>query len=258
MTNGTKEDMTNETEQSMKEGNTAKETAREMTKETAGPSGQTPEAVVMTAEERREFETYRAEKKRKEQLAVRKQMRKSYGELVDDELRTTIPVLRELSEQIRTIKNTVFDNFDTILKMKAEVLGLTKDGQRSHTFTSGDGNLRIILGVNAVDGYLDTVEDGISMVRGYIESLAKDETSKALVKAVLRLLSRDQNGNIKASRVLQLSRMAAETGNEQFIEGVQIIEEAYRPTETRRYIRAEYKNEKGAWTGIPLGITEAE
>lgn len=216
------------------------------------------ENVTMTAEERQEFEAYRAEKQKKEAAAQRKQQRESYASMVDDELRTTLPVLQELSEQIKTVKNTVFGNFDAILKMKSEVLGLTKDDQRSHTFTTSDSKLRLTLGVNTIDGYRDTVEDGIAMVKAYIESLAKDETSKALVNAVLRLLSRDQSGNIKASRVLQLRKMAEETGNERFIEGVQIIEESYQPTATKKYIRAEYKNEKGAWVNIPLGMTDVE
>lgn len=212
----------------------------------------------MTADERREFEAYRAEKQKKEAAERRKQQRENYASMVDDELRTTLPVLQELSEQIKTVKNTVFGNFDAILKMKSEVLGLTKDDQRSHTFTTSDSKLRLTLGVNTIDGYRDTVEDGIAMVKAYIESLAKDETSKALVNAVLRLLSRDQSGNIKASRVLQLRKMAEETGNERFIEGVQIIEESYQPTETKKYIRAEYKNEKGAWVNVPLGMTDVE
>ena len=183
------------------------------------------ENVTMTAEERREFEAYRAEKQKKEAAERRKQQRTDYAAMVDDEVRTTLPVLRELSEQIKTVKNTVFRNLDAILKMKSEVLGLTKDDQRSHTFTTSDSKFRLTLGVNTVDGYRDTVEDGIAMVKNYIQSLAKDETSKALVNAVLRLLSRDGQGNIKASRVLQLRKMAAETGDERFIEGVQIIEE---------------------------------
>lgn len=216
------------------------------------------ENVTMTADERREFEAYRAEKQKKEAAERRKQQRTDYAAMVDDEVRTTLPVLRELSEQIKTVKSTVFGNFDAILRMKSEVLGLTKDDQRSHTFTTSDSKLRLTLGVNTIDGYRDTVEDGIAMVKAYIESLAKDETSKALVNAVLRLLSRDQSGNIKASRVLQLRKMAEETGNERFIEGVQIIEESYQPTATKKYIRAEYKNEKGAWVIIPLGMTDVE
>ena len=157
------------------------------------------EKVEMTAEERKEFEAFRAAKQKKEEAERRKQQREDYAKMVDDEIATAIPALRDLSEQIKTVKDTVFGNFDTILKMKAEVLGLTKDDQRSHTFTTSDSRLRLTLGVNTIDGYRDTVEDGIAMVKAYIESLAKDDTSKALVNAVLRLLSRDQAGNIKAS-----------------------------------------------------------
>lgn len=110
-----------------------------------------------------------------------------------------------------------------------------------------------------MDGYRDTVEDGIAMVRGYIESLATDDKTQALVSAVLRLLSRDGQGNLKASRVLQLRKMAEESHDEQFLEGVRIIEESYQPSITRRYIRARRRNPKtGAWVNIPLGITDVD
>lgn len=216
------------------------------------------EKIEMTAEERQEYEAFKAEKQKKAAADERKRQRENYAAMVDEEVQTTLPVLRELSEQIKTVKNAVFGNFETILKMKSEVLGITKDDQRSHTFTTSDSRLRLTLGVNTIDGYRDTVEDGIAMVKGYIQSLAKDETSKALVNAVLRLLSRDGQGNIKASRVLQLRKMAEETGDEKFIEGVRIIEESYQPTETKKYIRAEYKNEKGAWVIVPLGMTDVD
>lgn len=113
-------------------------------------------------------------------------------------------------------------------------------------------------GVNSIDGYRDTVEDGIAMVKGYIESLAKDDATKSLVNAVLRLLSRDGQGNIKASRVLQLRKMAEDSGDDTFLEGVRIIEEAYQPTVTKKYIRAEYKDANGAWRIIPLGMTDVD
>jgi hypothetical protein len=137
-------------------------------------------------------------------------------------------------------------------------MGLTQEGQRSHTFTNSRGDRRITLGTHTIDGYRDTVEDGIAMVQEYIQSLAQDENSRALVKAVLRLLSRDQAGNLKASRVLQLRRMAEESGNERFIEGVKIIEESYQPALTKQYIRAEYKDEKGQWRIVPLSVTDVE
>lgn len=212
----------------------------------------------MTAEERQRYEAWKAEDEKKRAAEERKRQRSEYANMVDDEIRTAIPQLRELSEYIKTVKDTIFGNFDAILKMKSEILGLTKEDQRSHTFTTSDSTLRLTLGVNCIDGYRDTVEDGIAMVKAYIESLAKDEATKALVNAVLRLLSRDGQGNIKASRVLQLRKLADDSGDDRFIEGVKIIEESYQPTVTKRYIRAEYKDGKGAWRYIPLDMTAVD
>ena len=94
-------------------------------------------------------------------------------------------------------------------------------------------------------------------VKEYIEGLAKDEKTKALVSMVLRLLARDAKGTLKASRIVQLRKVAMETGDERFIEGVRIIEEAYQPEVSKQFIRAEIKNENGMWKPIPLGMTES-
>lgn len=216
------------------------------------------EHVEMTAEERKEFEAFKAEREKKRREEERKQQRQEYATLVDEEIATTIPMLREISEQLKTVKDTIYGNFEAILKMKSEIIPTARDDQASHTFTNSDGTLRIILGVNCIDGYRDTVEDGVAMVKEYIESQAKDDATKALVNAVLRLLSRDGQGNIKASRVLQLRKMAEDSGDERFLEGVRIIEESYQPTISKKYIRAQYKNDKGAWCYIPLGMTDVD
>ena len=134
---------------------------------------------------------------------------------------------------------------------------LKKDGQRSDSFTNAAGDKRITVGVYVTDGYRDTVEDGIAIVKEYIEGLASDAKTQSLVKMVLRLLARDAKGTLKASRVVQLRKIAEESGNERCMEGVQIIEERYQPAISKQFIRAEVKNENGAWVCIPLGMTEA-
>lgn len=214
--------------------------------------------VLMTAEEREQFELFKIEQAKKKAAEKRKANREAYAKLVDEEIDSVIPELQDLSERIRVVKGSVYSSFIEVLKMKSEVMGLTQEGQRSHTFTNSRGDRRITLGTHTIDGYRDTVEDGIAMVQEYIQSLAQDENSKTLVKAVLRLLSRDQAGNLKASRVLQLRRMAEESGNERFIEGVKIIEESYQPALTKQYIRAEYKDDKGQWRIVPLSVTDVE
>lgn len=216
------------------------------------------QSVSMTDEERTEFEAFRREKQAREAAERAKRTRADYKQMVDDEIEHSIPQLIDISDVIRERKQQVMDNFRTILEMKADIFPLRRrDGQRSHTFTNSEGTKRITLGVYVTDGYRDTVEEGIGMVKDYITSLAGDERTQALVSMVLRLLSRDSKGTLKASRIVQLRKVAEDMGDERLLEGVRIIEESYQPEISRQFIRAEVKNEHGAWTSIPLGMTEA-
>lgn len=215
-------------------------------------------SVEMTEEMKAEFEAFQKEKERKARLQQRRDNRELYAQMVDEQVEIAIPELQSLSDQIAAVKRTIFENFKTVLEMKKEVMHLAKDGgQFSHQFTNSNGTMRITLGSNVVDDYRDTAEDGIAMVKGYITSLAKDENSQILVDTILKLLAKDQKGTLKASRVLQLKQMADKSGNESFIEGVQIIMEAYQPMTTKEYIRAEYKDaETNQWRSIPLSVTD--
>lgn len=215
------------------------------------------QTVEMTLEEQIEFEAFKEEQAAKRAKKQAKRDREAYKELVDEAIESAIPDLQSVSDCIKTVKQGVLEEFRRVVEMKSEVLKLKKDGQRTDTFTNSAGDKRIIIGVYTTDGYRDTVEDGIAIVKEYIEGLASDSKTRALVKMVLRLLARDVKGTLKASRIVQLRKLAEESGNERFIEGVQIIEEAYQPAISKQFIRAEIKNDNGAWVSIPLGMTEA-
>lgn len=218
------------------------------------------QVVEMTAEEKAQFEAFKVEKAEKEAVQKAKDNRAAYKQLVDETIESTIPELLNISDDIKTVKKIALENFKTVLEMKAEVMNRkpnTDDEQRSHSFTNSEGNKRIILGVYVTDGYRDTVENGIAIVRECIEELGQDDKSKALVKMVLKLLARDAKGTLKASRVVQLRKTAEDLGDKRILEGVQIIEESYQPAVSKQFIRAEVKNEFGAWMNVPLGMTEA-
>ena len=209
----------------------------------------------MTAQERQEYEAFKVMMARKAAEAKRKSDREAYTELVDETIAAVMPELTNISEAIAQKKTAAAEAFRGALEMKAELFGV-KDDQQSHTFTNSEGTMRITIGHYMLDNYRDTVNEGIAMVKTYIESQARDDASRALVKAILRLLSRDEAGNLKASRVLQLQKMAEETGDERFIEGVRIIQESYQPTPSKDYIRAAVRDKSGAWVAVPLSMTD--
>ena len=209
----------------------------------------------MTAEERQEFAAFKEAKQKKEAEAKRKADREAYTALVDETIETVMPRLMNISDEIARRKTEAAEAFRGALEMKAELFGV-KDDQRSHTFTNSEGTKRIVVGHYLLDNYRDTVDEGIAMVKGYIESLAKDDESRTLVKTILRLLSRDSSGALKAQRVLQLRRLAEETGDDRFIEGVRIIQESYQPTPSKEYVRAAVRGENGGWKPVALSMTE--
>ena len=216
------------------------------------------QTVVMTAEEKAEFEAFQQAKAKKAAEEKAKADREMYKQMVDEEIERSIPVLLGISEEIKESKQKVLDNFKTILEMKSDLFKTkVRDDQRSHTFTNSKGDKRITLGVYVTDGYRDTVEDGIAIVKEYIASLANDEKTQALVNMVFRLLSRDAKGTLKASRIVQLRKVAEDTGDARFLEGVRIIEESYQPEVSKQFIRAEVKDKNGMWKPIPLGMTES-
>nr|DAW46655.1 MAG TPA: Protein of unknown function (DUF3164) [Caudoviricetes sp.] len=210
----------------------------------------------LSAEQRREM---LAQLKAQEEAEKRQREAdiSTYKALVSQTVEDNFPVLQAVSSELAAQKRSIRNAFATVVDLKSSLYGV-KDGQRSHQFINSEGTRRITIGFNVIDNYDDTVDAGIAKVKEYISSLARDEQSKILVETVLKLLSKDSKGTLKASRVLQLQQMAEKSGNADFIEGVRIIRDAYRPIESKSYVRAEYKSDSGAWVSVPLGMTEAD
>ena len=220
--------------------------------------------VEMTAEELAEYEAFKKEQAKRQAEERVLQLRDNYAKMSEDFIKKTMKMLTPLSEQIRAKKAAVLEEASALQALKAELLQIYgKNMPKSHTFTNANGTQRVTIGVYETDAYDDTVEEGIAIVREYIEGLASDEKSARLVKMVMSLLQRSANGALKASRVVRLHKLADESGDERFQEGVRIIEASYRPTISRTYIRIEKRevDDQGGvvkdWETIPLGMTEA-
>ena len=184
-------------------------------------------SVVMTAEEQAEFAAFKAEKEKKAAEQKAQEQRQTYRQMVDDEIAAAIPELKGLSDDIKVAKDSVLENFKAILAIKGEMFNQRHGKDMnfySHTFTNSEGTKKITIGQYMNDNYLDTAENGIQMITEYIQSLATDAKSQALVGMVMKLLAKDAKGTLKAQRIIQLRKIADQTGDEKFIQGVKIIE----------------------------------
>ncbi len=210
----------------------------------------------LTAEQRSQLLTQLKEQEAAEKAARQAEV-DAYKKLVSESVVECFHDCRQMSSMLAERKARIREMFAGAIALKEKLYGV-KEGQQSHSFLSEDGNYRIKLGYYVNESYDDTAETGVAMIKEYLNELSKTSVkAQEAVRIVLSLLARDQQGNLKMSRIMTLRKHAQESGDERFIRGVDIIMDAYRPVKSKEFIKAEYKNELGAWTNVPLGMTEA-
>lgn len=218
----------------------------------------TDKVVQITAEEMAELLQLRAEKAAKQAEEKAEAERTTYRQLERQLVDNHIEELKNCSKLLGDAKGKVLQEADIIIKMKEELFG-AKSTQLSHSFMSSCGKYRVKVGCNTKDGWDNTAEDGVRIIMEYITARpGESDKSQKLSSIISQFLTRDRTGRLRLDNIITLERKAQELKIPEIIRGVAIIREAYRPEITKRYVRAEYRNEEtGAWVNIPLGMTDA-
>lgn len=184
--------------------------------------------------------------------------KEAYKVLRDETVRQVFDGLKKVSDTLLMAKEGTFKVFEQIIAMKDELYN-SKSDRQSDTFTTSDGAISIKLGNRVFDGWQDDLlQVGIQKVKDYLKTLAKDENSANLVDTVMGLLAKDRKGNLKANKVLELKKLANKSGNADFMEGLKIIEDAYRPAPSCQFIEVRYKDETGKERSLPLSMSAIE
>lgn len=209
----------------------------------------------LTPEQIQKLQDDLREKDQAEQKRIREE-RKRYKTLVNEIVPPLVEGLKKLSATMAAQKKHVYDELSTLIVLKGEAYG-REDDQSSHSFTTDDG-MTIIIGHRLNDGWDDTVHTGIQKVNDFLGTLGTDKKTRDLVQAITRLLSKDSKGTLKASRVLQLKKIAEDMGDPGFIDAINIIQEAYRPVKSREFVTCRYTDAQGVKVEVPLDISSAE
>lgn len=181
----------------------------------------------------------------------------AYRNSVDDYVKRVFDMLLPLSKQLKEAKNIIFKENDSIVYLKEKLFD-TKLDRHSNTYTTTDGTITLSLGFRTVDGWSDEAEAGIAKIKDYMNSLAKDENGAKQNKIIMELLAKDKKGNLRLPAIIQLEKHAKEFGDPLFIEGVNIIKDAYRPTETSQFVSISYKDDKGVKHVVPLSLARMD
>lgn len=177
----------------------------------------------------------------------------AYKQMVDEFCSETFERMKKISELLRTEKERVFAAADLLIEQK-EALFKTKQDRHSNQFTTADGKYTVALGYRTNDGWDDTVDVGIAKVKEYLKSLTTTDEGAKAVDIIMKLLAKDKKGNLKASAMIQLEQHASKYGDPLFIEGVQIIRDAYRPVDSCQFISVSWKDDNGVKHNLPLSL----
>lgn len=213
----------------------------------------------LTPDQRRALkEQLKAEEKaEKEKLKADKE---AYKALQDEFVSQFFPKLVKIAEDLTLSKAELFEAARTILDFKNNVYGLGEEQlaqQQSYTISSSDFSKSIILGHNVVDGWdAEVANAGVSRVTEWLGKQTNDG-NRVLVGMIRDLLKPNKEGILKAPRVLELMNQAEKIDDQELIDAVNLIREAYRPVKTTTFVRAKFKDEDGKNMFLNLSMSQA-
>jgi vesicle coat complex subunit len=132
---------------------------------------------------------------------------------------------------------SLFQDFEPVLAIRKELYG--DKPQDSYTSTLPDGSQSITIGHNVIISFDGTESEGVQKIKEYLATLASDDDNAKKLSASLNLLLKPngKTGMLKPNVVLQLNALRDQYNDENFDEGIEIIEKAQIFTRTTQYVR---------------------
>ncbi len=190
-----------------------------------------------------------------EEKADRERSRKEYDHLRDKFLETTFGKMYELSQAQQEFKSEAIKLGLEVHDKMYEAYGREKrEGIDHYSLVSTDGLKRLTMERKHLCEYDETVEVGITLVRDVLRDKFADRSKKAY-RMLESVLMKNKKGDYDEALVAKLRKHAEEVDNDpRFIEALDIISRAYRPTgASQLYLRAHRKETTdGRWIDIPM------
>lgn len=181
--------------------------------------------------------------------------REDYKSRTETELKKAIAILQEAEDALVIAKTRIYKEFSELVADKKQLFE-AEEPQKSHTFSTETEGMTI--GFNEVEGWDDTAAVGVEKITRFLETLAKDETSAALVTTIMRLLKKTRAGNLRATAVLELEKLQEKFHSPEFADGVKILREAYKTVPSCWFVKAWTVDKQGKRRDIKTSISSVE
>lgn len=191
----------------------------------------------------------------KKESTTKKAERMQYKELASQEIENLFVKMKSACGTMRDVKVELYNSLQTLIDSKKEVFSVNGD-QKTHTISTLDGTKRVTVGYRDVSEWDGTEGAGIEKVQTYMKSLAKDVASGMLVNMIQTLLKPDKNGYLDPRRITELSKLCDQSDSEDFKDGVNIIQNAYRLAKSKSVLIVEEKTDGEKWRNVELDFSD--
>lgn len=180
----------------------------------------------LSAEDRKALKKQLAQEEKAE-----KEMRKgdiaTLKELGATFLNENIDGLIHRQGEMEDLVNNLFSNFNHILNLKAQVYGMDRLDQDSHTITNPEGTASITIGQNVNITFDGTEAAGVQKIMNYLTAISGNEDNEDMKKMseTVKLLLKPsmKTKMLNPAKIIQLNAMRATYNSPEFDEGMDII-----------------------------------
>ena len=168
-----------------------------------------------------------AAQEEKDRKVAQKENTETYKQLSAEFVNNNIDIFVHRQNAIEQDIIKLFQDYQSIIDIKAMVYGDKVLEQDTHTSTLQDGSASLTIGYNVSIGFNGTEKIGIEGINKYIATLAADdENTTKLTKMVNILLKPNKQGVLNPSNIIQLNSLRSDLNSEEFNENLDIIVDA--------------------------------
>lgn len=189
----------------------------EKTESNVSLSELSPEAKKQLLQELRAEETEKRVKKAENTTA--------YKELSQEFVNNNVDIFVHRQSAIEKDIEQLFNDYQSILDIKAGVYGDKVKEQDTHTSTLPDGSASITIGYNVSIGFDGTEKIGIQGIKEFITTLTDDDENTAKLSAMVNVLLKEskKTGMLNPSNIVQLNSLREKLQSQEFNDNLDII-----------------------------------
>jgi Skp family chaperone for outer membrane proteins len=173
-----------------------------------------------------------------------------HDRLRDEMVTEVFEDVQKLHKELENLKETIREKTSAYLDKVADKYGEKWQGNAQLLDFSGERSIEIKISKNIE--FDERLQIAKQKIDNYIKELVKN-SGRDLVLLVNRAFRVDNKGKVDVRQILGLKQIAID--NPDWQEAMQLIDDAIKVTNTRKYFNFRQRNENGEWETVTLNFS---